>query len=331
MKEIVRKIYEEEDKVLARVVYDLTNPMDAYEGKAEEYINNTNLTSATEKEIFEKLDKFNLKVLSKEERAKIFQELHNRQVQENGFKPRYVVEMKPIEDTLLGYMEPSTNELVLNQTALNRLCNSKGSDVITKNPGLRFSLILMHETCHVIQMEKAVKLIKNEKMSKEDTLRASLTLMKLVVEYYAEINKDYGLISAINDTYWYDNDEFQANMEPINIVLDKMSKKVLDGKSSVGVLKYWIRESLDVTDGDMKSYFNRYLNRMENISLRFVDIFEKEIKDGPLKEKLLKNIKAGFEKDENGNNTYREMQSKYFEKCLDLMNAKDRIDLVEKC
>lgn len=333
---LVKDINKYGDRILAKSLYELANIEDVYINDEIKHLmlKNTNFTKNSDKEIYEMLLKNTFTKLPKERLVHLFQEMYNRASKKDGKEPRYIVSVKgkKSDGGVMGFMEPATNRLNVNGYMINSYKNVPGEETNKYNSrtiGPTFAYVLLHETEHTCQMENAINFAIDKSQNAEKKAMGAMTLMKLAVEEYAMQNEDVKLMDYIEDKYWFDYDEHDANMAPMYQMKKAYEKGEISDPAFIGALKMFEEDSIDArtenaTKEQNKQKLESRVLEMESIANYLISVFNAKIKDDPMKRKISETLKAYMRVDEKGNSRFRTRLRSDFDMCLQVMYNQDK-------
>ena len=330
--EVCRNLNGKEDKILLKSIYSIANYQNKFGFDAERRIGSTIFTPNTDKELMSNFIRDKFSTMGEKQLTNLFQELYNRAVVNNGNEPRYVVSVKNIEDGIMGFMETYSNALEVNKAMINRFRNNQGTNVRSNNAttaGPMFANVLLHETQHTCQMENILKYACGELTDKEEKARACMSLMKVVVEEVASAKNDKYLATYLERNYWYDFDEHDANMFPMNYIKNMYEKGNINDRIYAEVMHSWEEDSLGFkVDWDNKSKVNKNfdnrLKNMEDVAKYCIEVFDENVQDGEMKKDIMKTLNEYMAVDEKGDSPFRNRIREDFSNCAQVFFNKEK-------
>lgn len=333
-----------EDETLLKVIYYIANYEDLFGEEGKQRIANSTYKECTNSELMDNFLRNKFCNLSGKQLTNLFQELHNRATVENGNLPRYVVSVKNIEEGMMGFMETYSNNLEISKKMINTFKNNPSTNTHSNNAttvGPMFANVLLHETQHTCQMENIIRYACGECQEGEDKSSACMSLMKAVVAQIACSEEDDTLQQYLEKNYWYDFDEHDANIFPIRYIKNMYQNGEIKDPVFADVMHSWTEDSLGFkVDYRKKSKvndnFEERMDEMEKVANYCIEVFNKKIQDGALKNDIMKTLDDYMRVDENGDSPFRNRIRDDFNLCAQLffnkqkfMNGNKKEEIVE--
>lgn len=316
------------DKHLATICFAVSFSLDKYilHPIKKMRIFGTKFSKKNDEELISQFSKEHFTEFSKNEYEHLFQEVYNRQTENAGCTPKYIVNVGKnrigTEDAL-GYLETASNKLHINIDFIK----TRSFGMVDKDTiGAMAFNVITHETQHNIQNEKIVRYLLNEPQSEYDDALSAMNILTLSMMYLSAISKDPKFQEKVHNAYAFDMNEHDANMKALkesNKIIDKKNKNYenfIKVNSIFGC--YTLR--MDHEDLFKKDLINEIVEKRpelmrENV-IEMLTHFDTLVSDCDLKRRITKTIEDYIKLDKKGNCKLTEKLKEDFNICRDTIN-----------
>ena len=222
---------------IIKSLFDITHLRNSYFFNLfkQNRLKGTEFSSLSQNELFGKFTKPSFYDIPEKKIELMFQEFYNRTMVENDSKPRYIISFSSCGPNIMGYIENSTNSLVINSDMFEQPgVNSNYNEAISKdNIGTHLLLTILHETRHNLQNDKTLDFVLDEKQSEDDKAMSAINLMYLALgNHYIKTN-DKLYFNRLNYDYTELFYEHDANYFAINKLNSSTKMTSLDNREAL--------------------------------------------------------------------------------------------------
>lgn len=287
-------------KILLHSVYKTAFLHDKFKNAPyeKERLNNNQFSNLTNNELIQKFKKESFNNLSISELNDLFQEVYNKQMEQNNLEKKYICKVSPMlsfSSSLceLACVQDDYNLIQINENAINKFKNiTDEKRVINKNTLGPFMLMTsLHEIGHCIQSENISDFYLNNKQNEKTEFMSAISLMySSLREYSYNVDNPY-LNGMLENDYEYLMEEHDADMTSINVITQLIEKDNLKNIDFISALKSFCLSSLSLNENDFikkdkKKFINERVSEMESKLKSHLDFFDNKIKNSELKERV---------------------------------------------
>ena len=339
---VIKSLQAKEDKNILQAIYSVSNIQDNhYDEDKLNKVNKTFFTDMPMKELLSHFKKENFNNKGAKYYEELFQEIYNRQAKDNGYEPRYLVEVSGDAATTNGFMRHGTNMLNINAGMIEKY---KKVDEFTDNAdrknattiGAHSLLTLVHETQHTFQSEGIMKFALGEDDENlHDKRRNAICLARMSLSNYLHYNGDMNneddkkIYDLLRNTYWFDYMEHDSNMAPVKF----LNKHIKNGNITDEVfIKAGKQRAVNdihinkVTDqSEIPSTLQERAEKMEEVIQGYYKYFKEKMKDGKIKDQVCEVLEGYLKADSEGKSEFNKDITKDFDMCLKFMGINKKI------
>lgn len=264
--------------------------------------------------------------LNKEDLQHLMQEVHNRMMEKNDrFVRRNVEVLNQVWDPYTyGFINSSNTLLGINGFPIfyskymprnNKLLNKD-------SVGKIYLSVVLHETEHNEQYERALDFADGINMNKYDSFMGALMLISNTNYRVSEKRGDLRYQRRCESMYDYHTYEHEANYVAIKNMEKMYPEKLKNSESYKKAIDFYGKISLhfdtDKNSNENEERCKKRVEYMENYVKEQLEYFEKYVTDCPLKQKIVDSINEYITVDEKGNSPYRKRFNKEVKELCDL-------------
>lgn len=257
-----------------------------------------------------KADKFS--AFDKKDLKHIFQELHNRYIGNKGYEiTRDVAVVSDKNQSAYGYVCASDDLMFINKYAIDKAKTVEQSENNFNKTNIGYSLyyVLTHESQHVAQFESSIDYALGVKQDKDTEFVAAMTAIENSNMAFNDINKTQDFYFNWNTHYDYQFIEHNANYSAFSKTRDMVPESEKKDKSyaqyDAFTTRLALRESPSLIK-DSKEFIDHRIALMEEFTNYEIEYFKNNIKDCPMKDRLVETADKFMAVDENGNSLFRD-------------------------
>ena len=339
---IIKGLQGKEDKNILQAIYSVSNVQDNhYDEDKLDKVNRTFFTGMPMKELLShfKKDVFNSKGPKYYE--ELFQEIYNRQTKDNGYEPRYLVEVSGDAATTNGFMRHGTNMLNINAGMIEKY---KKVDEFTDNSdrknattiGAHSLLTLVHETQHTFQSEGIMKFaLKEDENNLHDKRRNAICLARMSLSNYLHYNGDMKneddkkIYDLLRNTYWFDYMEHDSNMAPVKFLNKHIKNGNITDEVFIKAGKQRAVNDIHINkvanESEIPATLYERADKMEEVIKGYYKYFKEKMQDGEIKNQVCQVLEEYLKVDINGKSEFYKDITKDFDMCLKFMGIDKKV------
>lgn len=335
--EIIKENKNKEEKIILQTIYSVSNIEDKHNDKDKlEKVKGTFFSDQKMKDLLNQFVKENFNNKGNKYYEELFQEVYNRQTKENGYEPRYLVEVSGESANTNGYMIHGVNMLNINAGMIEKYkkVDEFSNNTDKKNAstiGAHSLLTLIHETQHTFQSEGMMKFVLGEDVDDqhERARNAICIARRSLATYVNYMNLDElddemdELYSLMKDNYWVDYMEHDSNMAPVKFINKQVKEGNLPNEVFLKAGRQRVINDIHIkectTSEEVDKALKERAEEMENVVRGYYRFFNKIFKDGEIKNSVSQVLGEYLKVDENGKSQFNKDLNKDFNMCLDYM------------
>ena len=311
-----------QDDLILRSLYDqVALEQNGLVDRSEDLTKETKYSNLSEKDFTKLFKTKNFTPLDETDIKHLFQELHNRYMNDKGFDvTRHVAVVNNPEQSAYGYVCYSDDLMFINKGAIDKAktIEPSKSNFNKTNIGHSLMFIIMHESHHVTQYETAIDFALGKKQNEEDAFLGAMGVVKNTNFAISDKNQDK-FIDEWRNNYDYRFVEHNANYSAFKKADSVLSAEDKKGEAFDQYTLFTGVLSLRGNKIDRKFIENR-VNKMEEVAKKEIEYFNKGTTNCPMKDKVMKVVDEYLKVDENGNSKFRDLMTKQVTELADAYN-----------
>lgn len=311
-----------EDEILLKTLFDMV----CFEKPVVK--ENKKCSELSDKDLFSKFFPYNFNNTEKKNLLPYFQEIYNRFAKNNNHDNRYQVMFNKSKDFKpFGQTSAFDSNIILNYSFISKMKKKDfdyyiGADRRTVSS---FMLItLFHEAEHTFQFDKALDFVTDKEVNgKNAIILLDLLVRKYIVENVVDGKLPENLQDLnrkINSSYSLSFMEHDANVTALKAANNLVTSHSLSNYHETVMKDALERKSKAFLEMNIFNCKTTNLAEktkdMQDVISYYVDFVEKNLQDGKIKEKLLKEVREYIKEDKNGNSKFKNDVMNDYKDCV---------------
>ena len=307
----------ENDENILRALYSVADIQESeYIDRSDVITEKTDFSNFTDEEFMVLFTKRYFNNFKEDRLRHLFQEMHNRYMTKNGYEvTRNVYVKKEPSEPAYGFVNPQDDMLFINKAAIDKAKNAKPNQKLNQDTiGPCMFFVISHESQHVVQVEKMLDTISQEKQTEDDAFLGALFIME---NANFNVDEENGMTTFMDA--WESHYDFQFIEHNANYSAYQNYKEMVRDEDKLEQTNDFI--TAISLRGQNVSVEER-LAAIERFTKFEIDYFDKNVRDCELKRKYMSIVNDYMKVDEFGNSKFR---NKLYEEIGELVEVQQQL------